>query len=132
MVRRCEKIQMGVIASLCLFFFVMSGQSSVSQEKTVDAGLLDELAGGYRVEIQGQKGIFVFMAEKGQLKGAPAGEKPSLLEPVEGEELTFVGHLPDGTEQRFKFLRNEEGKIAKCVLSIPAAGLVVDMFKLEK
>jgi hypothetical protein len=123
---------MRVIILLCLFFLAMVGQSSVSQEKKMDPELLDELVGGYKVEIQGQKGIFVFMAEEGQLKGAPAGEKPSLLEPVEGEELTFVSYSEDGTEQRFKFLRNEEGKIAKCILSIPAAGLVVDMFKLEK
>jgi hypothetical protein len=64
--------------------------------------------------------------------GAPAGEKPSVLEPVEGKEMTFVGHSSDGTELLFKFVRDEEGKVAKCILSIPAMGLVADMFKMEK
>jgi len=55
-----------------------------------------------------------------------------VLEPVEGKDMTFVGYSPDGTEHLFKFMRDEEGKVAKCILSIPAMGLVVDMFKMEK
>jgi len=132
MLRRREKIPVGVMALWCLFFFLMNGQSSARQEKTVDAGLLDELVGGYEFEIQGKKGVFVFIAEDGHLKGASSGEKPSLLEPVEGEELTFISYSRDNTEHRYKFLRDEYGKIAKCILSIPAAGLVVHMFKMEK
>ena len=102
------------------------------QEYRMDPKLLDELVGGYQLEIQGQKGAFVFIAEEGKLKGAPAGEEPSLLVPVEGEDMTFEGHSPDGTKHLFKFLRNEDGKVTKCILSIPAMGLLVDMFKIER
>lgn len=98
----------------------------------MDPKILDELVGGYEVKIQGQSGIFVFIAEEGKLKGAPAGDKPTVLEPVEGEGLTFVGYAPDGAEQFFKFLRDDEGNVAKCILSIPALGLVADMFKIKK
>lgn len=120
--------------SVCLFFvlFIMNASSYAEQQNKVDPELLEELAGGYEFEIQGQKGAFVFIAEEGKLMGAPAGEKPAELELVEGKDMTFVGHSPDSKEQFFKFLRNEEGKVTKCILSIPAAGLVIGMFKIEE
>jgi hypothetical protein len=122
-----------VIAACLLFMLsVMNATTFAQQENKVDPKVLDELVGGYQLEIQGQKGAFVFIAEEGKLKGAPAGEEPSLLEPVEGEDMTFEGHSPDGTKHLFKFLRNEDGKVTKCILSIPAMGLLVDMFKMEK
>ena len=122
-----------VIAACLLFILsMMDATTFAQQENKVSPKLLDELVGGYQLEIQGQKGVFVFIEEEGKLKGAPAGEEPSELEPVKGEDLTFKGHSPDGTEHLFKFLRNEEGKVTKCILSIPAMGLLVDMFKIEK
>jgi hypothetical protein len=131
--RRIEKKSLiGVMVCSFFILFVMNTASFAQQENKVDPKLLDELIGGYTLKIQGQTGVFVFIAEEGELKGAPAGEEPSKLELVEGEDMIFKGHSSDGAEQLFKFLRNEEGKIAKCILSIPAAGLVVDMFKMEK
>ena len=119
---------------ICLLFPLSLGYavSSAQEEKKVDPKLLDEIIGGYEFKIQGQAGVFVFVAEEGKLMGAPAGIKPAVLEPVEGEEMTFVGYNPDGTENFFKFLRDEEGNVAKCILSVPAMGLVADMFKIEK
>lgn len=122
----------GVMMCSLFFLCMWSTAGFAQQENKLDPKLLDELIGGYEVKIQGQSGIFVFIAEEGKLMGAPAGEKPLVLELVEGEDMTFVGHTPDGTEQFFKFLRDEEGNVAKCILSIPALGLVADMFKIEK
>ena len=126
------KPKMGISVLLFSALFLVSSTSFARQENKVDPKLLDELIGGYKCEIQGQKGTFVFRAKEGKLLGAPAGEEPLVLELVEGKDMTFVGHTPDGAEQFFKFLRNEEGKVAKCILSIPAAGLVIDMFRLEE
>lgn len=122
----------GVMMCLLYFLCALNPASYAQQEDNVDPELLDELIGAYRVIVQELQGAFIFIKEDGKLKGAPAGEEPSELELVEGEEMTFVGHTPDGTEQFFKFLRNKDGKVAKCILSIPDAGLVVEMFKLEK
>jgi hypothetical protein len=121
-----------VLTCFLLMPSMMSALTFSQLGKKVDPRLLDELVGGYQLEIQGQKGAFVFVAEEGKLKGAPAGEEPSELEPVKGEDMTFAGHSPDGTEHLFKFLRNEDGKVTKCILSIPAMGLLVDMFKIER
>jgi hypothetical protein len=118
----------------CLFFllFIINATSFAKQENAVDPKLLEELVGNYEFNIQGQTGVFIFSAEDGNLMGAPAGESHSLLKPVEGEEMTFIGHSPDGTELHFKFVRDEEGKVAKCVISIPVMGLVADMFKMKE
>lgn len=122
-----------ITACLFLMLSVMGAANIAQQVNKVDPELLDELVGVYQLEIQEQKGVFVFVVEKGKLKGGfPAGEEPWELKPVKGEDLMFVGHSADGTEYFFKFLRNEEGKVAKCILSIPAMGLLVDMFKIEK
>jgi len=123
-----------IVVILCAFFILctISTASFTPQENKVDPELLDELIGPYKVEIQGQTGAFIFIKEEGKLKGAPAGEEPSVLELMEGEDMTFVGRSPEGTEHLFKFLRNEEGKVKKCILSIPAMGLIVDMFRIEE
>ena len=121
-----------VIPCAFLILCMLSTASFSLQKNNVDPKLLDELIGPYKVEIQGQTGAFIFIEEDGHLKGAPAGEEPSVLELMEGEDMTFVGHSPDGTEHLFKFLRNEEGKVTKCILSIPAMGLVVEMFRIEE
>jgi len=130
--RKGKNSLIGVMVCSFFILFVMNTASFAQQENKVDPKLLDELIGGYEFKIQGQAGVFVFIAEEGKLMGAPAGEKPSVLEPVEGEKMTFVGYNPDGTEYLFKFLRNEEGKVAKCILNVPATGLLADMFKIEK
>lgn len=132
MQKKCKDTWIAVMICLLFMPFMIGSSFFMQEEKKVDPKLLDELVGGYEVKIQGQSGIFVFMAEEGKLKGAPAGDKPTVLEPVEGEDLTFVGYAPDGTEQFFKFLRDDEGNVAKCILSIPALGLVADMFKIKK
>jgi len=133
LMRRKEKtFSIGVMVCFMFMFFLFNAASFGKQENKVDPKVLDELIGAYELKIQEQTGAFIFIEEDGKLKGAPAGEEPSVLELVEGEDMTFVGHSPDGTEHLFKFLRNEEGKVTKCILSIPAMGLVVDMFKIEK
>lgn len=121
-----------MITALCSVLFMFAAISFSGQEKQVDPKLLSELVGDYEFEIQGQKGVFIFTLEEGNLRGAPAGEPQIGLEPVEGEEMTFVGTNPDGAEFHFKFMRDEQGNIAKCIVSVPAMGLVADMFKIKK
>lgn len=121
--------------TITAFFSVLlmlAAASFAGQEEKVDPKLLAELVGDYEFNIQGQKGVFIFTSEEGNLRGAPAGDTQSVLEPVEGEEMTFLGHSPDGAEFHFKFMRDEQGNIAKCIVSIPAMGLVADMFKMKK
>lgn len=130
--KKKKKYSICVLVWWFLVLLMMNTTIFAQQENKVDPELLDELVGNYEFKIQGQPGVFIFIAEEGKLKGAPAGEEPSLLEPVEGEDMTFEGHTPDGTKHLYKFLRDDEGRVAKCILSIPTMGLVVDMFRIEE
>lgn len=109
--------------------------SSLAQEKKQEEGkgakVLAEIAGNYEFEYQGQFVVFVFSVEEGKLMSAPEGEVQEELEPVQGEELTFVGYAPDGSEFRFVFIKDEDGKIAKCKLSVPAMGIEVEGTKIK-
>ena len=109
--------------------------SSLAQEKKQEEGkgakVLAEIAGNYEFEYQGQFVVFVFSVEEEKLMGAPEGEVQEELEPVQGEELTFVGYAPDGREFRFVFIKDEDGKIAKCKLSVPAMGIEVEGTKIK-
>jgi len=109
--------------------------SSLAQEKKQEEGkgakVLAEIAGNYEFEYQGQFVVFVFSVENEKLKGAPEGEVQEELEPVQGEELTFVGYAPDGSEFRFTFKKNEDGEITICKLSVPAMGIEVEGTKIK-
>lgn len=122
--------------TLCLAFMLftfnaVSFAQEKKQEKKVDAKLLAEIAGNYEFEYQGQVMVFVFSVEDGKLMGAPEGEAQEVIEPVEGEEMTFVGISPDGAEYQFKFARDDEGKITKCTVSVPAMGLEIEGVKIK-
>jgi hypothetical protein len=116
----------------CLAFMlgVLSGPS-VAQEKTDTEKLLNEIAGDYEFEYEGQVIVFVFSVEDGKLIGAPEGEAQEVMEAVEGEEMTFVGISPDGIEYIFKFKKNEEGEVSTCTCSVPAMGLEIEGVKIK-
>jgi hypothetical protein len=104
----------------------------LAQEKTEAAGkLLKEIAGDYEFEYQGEYIVFIFTLENGNLLGAPEGEAAEILEPVDGEEMTFLGYSPDGAEYRFKFIKDEDGEISKCLCSVPAMGLEIEGAKIK-
>jgi len=109
--------------------------SSLAQEKEQEedkgAKLLTEIAGRYEFEFEGQFIVFVFSVEDGKLMAAPEGEVQEELEPVEGEELTFMGYAPDGTEFSFVFKKNEDGKITTCKVSVPAMGIEVEGVRID-
>ena len=125
----------GVVLCLSFMLFTFNAASYAQekkQEKKVDAKLLAEIAGNYEFEYQGQVIVFVFSVEDGKLIAAPEGEVQEVIEPAEGEEMTFVGISPDGIEYVFKFARDDEGKITKCTASVPAMGLELEGVKIKE
>ena len=119
-------------AFMLFTFNTISFAQEKKQEKKVDAKLLAEIAGNYEFEYQGQVIVFVFSVEDGKLIAAPEGEVQEVIEPAEGEEMTFVGISPDGEEYQFKFARDDEGKITKCTASVPAMGLELEGVKIKE
>ena len=122
-----------VVCVVCML--IVLNVSSLAQEKKQEedkgAKLLDEIAGNYEFEFQGQFIAFVFSVEDGKLMAAPEGEVQEALEPVEGEEMSFIGYAPTGDEYRFTFARDDEGKITRCTVSIPAMGIEIEGVRID-
>jgi hypothetical protein len=119
------------ISTCFLFVLLVFGAASYAQKKTADVSILEEIAGKYEFTYGGQTQVFVFSVKEGQLMGAPEGETQETLEPVEGGEMTFIGHPPDGGEIQFEFMRDEEGKITKCLASVPAMGIEAEGVRIK-
>jgi len=122
-----------IVCAVCMLLVLnlSSMAEAKKEEKQDDAKTLAEIEGRYEFEWQGQFVVFVFSVKEGKLLAAPEGENQEELEPVQGEELTFVGYAPDGTEFRFVFVKDGEGKIAKCKISVPAMGIEAEGNKIK-
>ncbi len=134
MPKRLKNFRIGAIVCAVCMLLVLNLSSLVEEkkeEKQDDAKILAEIEGRYEFEWEGGSMVFVFSVEDGKLMAAPEGETQEELEPVQGEEMTFVGYAPDGTELRFVFVKDEEGKITKCKISVPAMGLDVEATKIK-
>jgi hypothetical protein len=91
---------------------------SQTQDKPVDAKKnLQEIAGDYDFDIQGQAMLINFFERDGKLFGAPVGETPEEILPVKGSLLKFEV-TPGGGGQLYEleFVRNEKGVIDKCII----------------
>jgi hypothetical protein len=53
------------------------------------------------------------------------------LTPVEGKALTYKGLDPNGDEMILAFLKDDQGKITGCMVSLPARGMEVKATKVE-
>ncbi len=131
MVQQHKKSIFGVLTCLAFLLSVFGGMS-LAQEKKVDTEkLYSEIAGSYEFEYEGQYWVFEIKVEDGNLMGAPEGEVPDILQPVEDTDMTFVGFSPDGTEYQFKFARDDDGKITICTITVPAMGLEVEGARIK-
>jgi len=131
MIQQHKKSIFGVLTCLAFLLSVFGGMS-FSQEKKIDTEkLYNEIAGSYEFEYEGQYIVFVISVEDGNLMGAPEGEVPDVLQPVEDKDMSFVGFSPDGAEYQFKFGREDDGKITKCTINVPAMGLEVEGARIK-
>lgn len=119
------------VVCMLLVLNMVSLAQEKEQEKQDDAKILAEIEGRYEFEYEGEFIVFVFSVENGKLMGAPEGEVQEAMEPVAGEEMTFIGYSPEGDEFRFVFKRDAEGKITKCTASVPAMGIEVEGTKIK-
>ncbi|MFO7733296.1 MAG: hypothetical protein R6X21_06555 [Candidatus Aminicenantes bacterium] len=105
---------------------------AAAQDKPVDMKkLLAEIAGDYDFSFQGQSLLVQFMESDGKLFGAPPGETPEEIRPVEGKPLCFdVTLAANGDYYELQFVRNDQGVIDKCVMT--AQGMVVEGYKITK
>lgn len=131
MKQQYKKSIFGVLTCLTFLLSVFGGMSFAQEKKMDTEKLYNEIAGSFEFEHEGQYVVFEFTVEDGNLMGAPEGEVPDVLQPVEDKDMTFVGFDPDGTEFQFKFARDDEGKLNKCTVIVPAAGIEVEGARIK-
>ena len=120
---KCSKSSLFVIGLTLILISAAVPAGSQTQDKPVDTKkILEEIAGDYDFDFQGQAMLINFFEKDGKLFGAPVGETPEEILPVKGSLLKFEV-TPGGGGQLYEleFVRNEKGVIDKC--SLKTAGM---------
>jgi len=106
-------------AVLVLSLLTALAAPATAQDKPEDSTkILGEIAGTYDFSYQGQTLTVVFSVENGKLFGAPPGETPEEIKPMEGKPLCFdITVSTTGVYYELKFVRNELGVIDKCIMT---------------
>lgn len=130
MLQKHKKSIFGVLTCLAFLLSVFGGMS-IAQEKIDTEKLYAEIAGSYEFEYEGQYMVFIVAVENGNLMVGPEGEVPDTMQPVEDKDMTFIAYDPDGAEYQFTFARDDDGKITKCTVNVPAEGIEVEGFRIK-
>ena len=86
--------------------------------------LYNEIAGDYDFDFQGQMMTVNFFEKDAKLFGAPEGEAPEEILPVQGSQLKFeVTPAGNGQLYELEFFRNDKGAIDRC--TIKTAGMEI-------
>jgi hypothetical protein len=71
-----------------------------------------------------------FWVEDEKFWGAPPGETPAEIVPLEGEEWKFEATTDDGQYFLISFAKDESGKFNKCILE--AMGMEIEGTRIEE
>ncbi len=74
------------------------------------------IIGTYEFYVEAQVMNIKFWVEEEKLWGAPEGETPGELEPMEGEEFKFEVTTDDGQYFSIDFVKDKSGKYNKCII----------------
>jgi hypothetical protein len=79
--------------------------------------ILQEIAGDYDFDFQGQPMTITFFEKDGVLYGGPGGENPEVIQPSADSPLKFTV-APNGQFFELQFFRNEKKVIERCVITV--------------
>ena len=124
-----------MVLALILLAGIAAAQAApqaAAKDKPVDMKkLVAEIVGDYEFSAEGQTLLVQFIEQDGKLFGAPPGETPEEIRPVEGKPLCFgVTVSTNGQYYELQFVRNDQGAIDKCVMTV--MGVVVEGYKVKK
>lgn len=120
------------LACLAGLAAAQAAPQAAAKDKPVDMKkLLAEIVGEYNFELQGESLTVQFTEQDGKLFGAPPGETPEEIHPMEGKPLCFdITLAQNGMYYELQFVRNDQGVIDKCVMTVQ--GMVLEGYKLKK
>ena len=85
--------------------------------------------GDYEFSMDTQVMVVSFWIEGGVILGAPEGETPAEITPIEGQELKFEADV-EGTYYELTFVKDESDKVTSCMMVVN--GMEIEGVKLEK
>jgi len=110
--KKCFLNSLFVLVVLAL---VISGSFSFAAEGDT-AKKYAPILGTYEFFAEGQTMIIKFWVDEEKLWGAPEGETPEELMPMEGEDWKFEVTTVEGKYFVLEFVKDESGKFNKCLL----------------
>lgn len=87
------------------------------------------IIGTYEFSWEAQVMSIKFWVEEGKFWGAPEGETPAEIVPVEGEDWKFEANTDEGL-YIIEFVKDESGKFNKCI--IESAGMQLEGKRIEQ
>ena len=128
------KLAIALLALACIVapLAAQAAPQAAAKDKPVDMKkLVAEIIGDYEFSAEGQTLLVQFTEADGKLFGAPPGETPEEIKPVEGKPLCFgVTVSTNGQYYELQFVRNDQGVIDKCIMTV--MGVVVEGYKVKK
>ncbi len=93
--------------------------------------LIGEIVGQYEFAADTQTLLVEFVEFEGKLFGAPPGETPEEIHPVDGKPLYFdITLAQSGQYYELQFVRNDKGVIDKCIMNV--GGMVIEGARIIK
>jgi len=93
--------------------------------------LIGEIVGQYEFAADTQTLLVEFVEFEGKLFGAPPGETPEEVHPVDGKPLYFdITLAQSGQYYELQFVRNDKGVIDKCIMNV--GGMVIEGTRIIK
>ena len=134
MTKTVLKLAIALLALACIVapLAAQAAPQAAAKDKPVDMKkLLAEIVGDYEFSAQGETLLVQFTEADGKLFGAPPGETPEEIHPVEGKPLFFdITVSTNGQYYEMQFVRNDQGVIDKCIMTV--MGIVVEGYKIKK
>jgi hypothetical protein len=134
MTKTVLKLAIALLALACIVapLAAQAAPQAAAKDKPVDMKkLLAEIVGDYEFSAQGETLLVQFTEADGKLFGAPPGETPEEIHPVEGKPLAFdITVSTNGQYYEMQFVRNDQGVIDKCIMTV--MGIVVEGYKIKK
>jgi len=110
-------IALGAVLALIAGAAAAAAQTAPPTKPDEAKKIMQEIAGDYDFEIQGQIITVNFFEKDGVLYGAPVGQPPEVMTPAPDSPLKF-STSPNGQLYELEFKRNDKKVIDRCLLRV--------------
>jgi hypothetical protein len=122
-----NKVNTTVICSMLLLLFLSTFAFSLGQDL---AKKYAPIIGTYEFSMDADVLTVKFWVEDEKFWGAPPGETPTEIVPLEGEEWKFEANTDDGQYYIITFAKDEAGKFNTCILE--SMGMEIEGKRIEE